>query len=143
MIHQDFLYLAAPTKEELRRQTKQILKKLSEAGVTIKKDKCELNCDELSYLGYQISKDGISLDERLTKKIAEISTRRNKEKLESFFELTTFYSKYLPKYSDLIEPFAKKQIQLDSTKNYRFWNIEKSTDKKKKEEIKIFDPKKK
>ena len=61
--------------------------------MTINKDKCELNSDKVSYLGYQILKDGISPDERLAKKIAEISTLRNKKELESFWGLTNFYPK--------------------------------------------------
>ena len=67
--------------------TKQhILKKLNKAGMTINKNKCKLNCDKISYLGYQISKDSISPDERLTKKIAE----RNKKESESFFGINKF-----------------------------------------------------
>ena len=75
--------------------------------MTIKKNKCEQNCDKVSNLGYQISKDGILPDERLAKKIAEMSILKNKKELESFMGQTIFCSKYLPRYYDLREPFAK------------------------------------
>ena len=58
----------------------------------------------------------ISLDEILTKKIAEIFTPRNKKELESFFGLN-IYLLYLPKYSDLIEPFARL-CKMDTKTNY-------------------------
>ena len=48
-----------------------------EAAITIDKDKYKLNCDKVSYSEYQISKDGISPDERPTKKIEEMPTQRN------------------------------------------------------------------
>ena len=57
-------------------------------------------------------------NERLNKKIAEISTSRNKKELQSLLGLTNFfYSKsiYPDTVSDLIEPFAKlrkKNVEL-------------------------------
>ncbi len=41
-----------------------------------------------------------------TKKIA-VFAPGNKKELESLLGQTHFYSKYLPRYSELIEPFAK------------------------------------
>ncbi len=55
--------------------------RLNKAGMTINKDKCSFDCKKISYLGYQILKEGISPDERLTKKITEIATPTNKKEL--------------------------------------------------------------
>lgn len=70
--------------------------------MTINKNKCSFDCKNISYLGYQILKEGISPDEILTKKITEISPPINKKELESFWGLINFYSKYIPIYSDVI-----------------------------------------
>ena len=40
---------------------------------------CELDCEKISYLGYQISREGISSDERLTNKIRKMENPTNKE----------------------------------------------------------------
>ena len=67
-----------PLKKESKHKTEQILKELNEAAMTINKDKCELNCDKVSYLQCQISKDGISPDERLTEKIAVLTKKQKR-----------------------------------------------------------------
>ena len=58
--------------------------------MTINQDKCELNCDKVSYSRYQLLIEGISPDERLTKKIAEMFTQRNKKELKYFLDETNF-----------------------------------------------------
>ena len=82
------------------------MKKLQDAGMSINEEKCEFNCESISYLGLQISKEGISPDPTLLNKIARVSTPTNKKELESFLGLVNFYSRYLHKYSDLVEPFS-------------------------------------
>ena len=79
MIYEDNIGVGVSTKEELKHEIEQILKNLTQVGMTINKEKCEINCNKVSYLEYQIAKAGISLNERLTKKIAEMSTPRNKK----------------------------------------------------------------
>ena len=73
---------------------------------------------KISYLGYQISREGKSPDERLTNKIAKMENPPNKKELESFLGLINFYSRYLPRYSELIEPFVemreKRRIYMDA-----------------------------
>ena len=43
------IYIGASTKEEVKQRMKQILKKLNEVGMTINKDKFELNYDKVLY----------------------------------------------------------------------------------------------
>ena len=73
--------------------------------MTINRDKCKLDCEKYLNLGYQISSEGISPNERLTNKIAKMEKPTNKKELKSFLGLINFYSRYLPRYNELIEPF--------------------------------------
>ena len=62
--------------------------------------------------------DRISLDERQTKKITEMSALRNKKELKYFLAATNFFCKWLLRYSVLIELFAKlykKIVKLSGT----------------------------
>ena len=47
------------------------------------------------------------MEYQISKKVAEMSTSRNKKELKSFLKPTNFDSKYLLAYIDQIEPFAK------------------------------------
>ena len=68
-------------------------KKLNKAGMIINED----NCYKILYLGYQIAEDRISIDERLTKKIAKMSIPGIKKESEIFWGAIC---------CDLIETFA-------------------------------------
>ena len=82
-----------------------VLKKFKKAGLSINWDKCKFNCDMINYLGFQITKHGVSSDPNLLNKIEQAATFSNKKELESFWGLVNFYSRYWPKYSELIELF--------------------------------------
>ena len=82
------------------------MNKLAYAGMSINPEKCKFNCEKINYLGFQISKEGISPDPDLLSKISQVSAPTNKKELESFLGLANFYNRYLPKYSELIELFA-------------------------------------
>lgn len=65
------------------------------------------NCSKISFLGYSISKEGISPDQALIEKILKVATLTNKKELESFLG-------YLLKYTDLTESFEnlrKKNVE--------------------------------
>ena len=68
--------------------------------MTINSNKFELNW-------YQISTEGTSPDNNLINKILEIFTPKYTKEFESFLGLTNFYSKFLPRYSEIVEPFAE------------------------------------
>ena len=84
--------------EELKSKTEQVLRRLKQAGLTINRDKCKLDCEKISYPGYQISSEEISPDKRLTNKIAKMEKSMNKKELESFLGLINFYSRCLARY---------------------------------------------
>ena len=79
----------------------------------------------------------------MIEKILKIATRTNKKELESFRRLVNFYKRFVPKYTDLTEPFANLR-----TKNVEFISSEKqkkSFDRlkvimAKKLVVKMFDP---
>ena len=100
IIYQDDICLGACTRKELKSKTEQIQQRLKQAGMTINRNKCKLDSEKISYLGYQISREGISPDKRLTNKIAKMEKPMNKKELESYLRLINFYSRCLPRYSE-------------------------------------------
>ena len=96
--------------------------------MSINQDKCKFNFDVINYLGFQMTKQGISLDTNLLKKIEQSSLPPQiKKDLESFWGLANFYSRYLPKYSELIEPSndlkKKRIVSLNGVQNRRELSI--------------------
>ena len=79
MIYHDDICLGACTREELKSKTEHVLQRLKQAGMTINRDKCKLDCEKISHSGYQISREGISPDERLTNKIVKWKSQRKRK----------------------------------------------------------------
>ena len=110
IIYQDDICFGAPIREELKSKTEQDLGRLKQADTMQIRVKCKLDSEKIFYLGYQISREGTSLDERLTNKIAKMEKATNGKELESFPSYINFYSRYLLRYIELIEPFAEMRI---------------------------------
>ena len=79
-IYQDDIYLGDRTREEFDSKTEQVLRRLKQAGMKINRDKCKLNCEKISYLGYRISRERISPDEKPTNEIAKIEKTHEQER---------------------------------------------------------------
>ena len=98
---------------------------------------------KISFLGFSISKEGISPDQALIEKIfLKIATATNKKELESFWGLVNFYRRYVPKYTDLTVNLRKKNVEFICTeKQQKPFNRLKII-KAKKPVVKVFDPQK-
>ena len=84
IIYQDDICVGASSKELLKQKTKRVLKELKKARLSINPDKCEFNCETINFLSFKISKEGISPDQNLQKKIEQISTSTNKKGVGKF-----------------------------------------------------------
>ena len=49
-----------------------VLKRLLEAGLKVKREKCEFACSSVTYLGYLLDKDGLRLNPERVKEVLEI-----------------------------------------------------------------------
>ena len=63
-------------ENELKRKIDIVLNKLRNAGMTINEKKNVNNSSKISFLGYTISKEGISPDQALIKKTKNIYTTK-------------------------------------------------------------------
>ena len=97
--YQDDICVGDLNEDDLKKKTENILNRLRDAGMTINTKKCVTNSEVISFLGYSISKEGISPDKVLIEKILKVATPKNKIELESFLGLVNFYRKYVPKYT--------------------------------------------
>ena len=82
--YQDDICIGTTNDNELKKKTDIVLNRLRNPGMTINEKKCVNNSSRISFLGYTISKEGISPDQALIQKILIIATPTKKKELESF-----------------------------------------------------------
>ena len=81
-----------------------VLKKLSEAGLKLKKQKCRFMQVSVEYLGCVIDKEGIHPMSRKVEAICEVPAPSNVPELRSFLGMTQYYAKFIDGYSTLTNP---------------------------------------
>ena len=84
-----------------------VLKKLSEAGLRLRKEKCFMMVSEVTYWGYEISGRGINLVEAKVKAIQNAPVPANVTQLHAFLGMLNYYRCFLPDIATALEPLHK------------------------------------
>jgi hypothetical protein len=100
-IYLDDLLLGTKTIEEHLELLAQILQRLSEYGLKLQMNKCKFACDEIEYLGFIVSKDGIRPGREKTIAIEKFPVPKNSKEVHSFIGLCGYF-RYLPRIFPLL-----------------------------------------
>jgi hypothetical protein len=80
------------------------LQALQRSGLTVNKNKCELNKDKITFFGVVFSKDGISPDPKKVQAVKDAVPPTNVSELRSFLGMTNYSSRFIPHYASITEP---------------------------------------
>ena len=94
------------------------LNKIQNAGVTLNADKCEFWCDQVTFLGHVISKNGVAPDPANTAAIKEMEAPTNITELRRFMGIVNQLGKFSPHLAELSSPLR----ELLSTKRAWLWD---------------------
>ena len=81
-----------------------VLQALEEAGLTLKKSKCQFAVPSVEYLGHIIDATGLHPSESKVEAIRKAPTPTNVTELKSFLGLLSYYRKFLPDLATLLAP---------------------------------------
>ncbi|KAJ8706686.1 hypothetical protein PYW07_012764 [Mythimna separata] len=81
-----------------------LLERLHNSGIKLKKNKCFFMTNQVKYLGYIISADGIKTDPEKVEGIINIPSPRNVTELRSFLGTINFYAKFVGNLSTILAP---------------------------------------
>ena len=82
----------------------EIFKRLEDAGLKLKPQKCEFGLDEIQYLGHRIGRKGISPFSDKVKAIREFKTPTTVTEIKSFLGLANYYRKFIKDFSRKAKP---------------------------------------
>ena len=119
-----------------------IFRTLNDANMKAQLDKCEFFKEEVEFLGFVISKDGIKSNPKKVEAIAKFPLPRKLKELKSFLGMAGYYRRFVKDFAVIAKPLtkflrgedgrvpknmsAKKIINFDEDAIEAFENIKKS-----------------
>lgn len=100
----DDVIIGGKNKQEHLAALETVFSRLHKSGLKLKSSKCVFLVEEVNYLGYIISKDGIKTDPAKVEAIVRVPRPCNVTELRSFLGIINFYGKFITKLSDRLVP---------------------------------------
>ena len=95
-----------------------VFSRLMEAGLKMKRSKCDFFKSEIHYLGHLISPEGISPLTNKLDSIKHMPVPNIAKEIKQFLGLTGYYRKFVPRFADISRPLTtltKKDAKFEWT----------------------------
>jgi len=119
LVYMDDILIYVPTRKQLHKTTKEVLKILQEHNLYLKPEKCQFAKQQLPYLGYIISPDQIQMDPIKLKGISDWPAPSTIKETRKFLGFYNFYRKFIKDYAKTTLPInqlVKKNTKFIWTK---------------------------
>ena len=83
---------------------KNALNRCEQIGLTLNKDKCVINSSSLTYIGHELSSEGVKADEMKLKAISEMPAPTDRKGVMRILGTVNYLSKFIPNMSQVTEP---------------------------------------
>ena len=103
-VYIDDILVASETFEEHIVHLRQVFERLRHANLHLKPSKCLFLRDEVPYLGYVISKDGIRPDPARTNQVKHFPAPKDVTQVRQFIGLASYYRRFIPGFANVASP---------------------------------------
>ena len=103
-VYLDDILITGSTLAEHLANLEGVLKRLSEAGLRLNKEKCAFFLEQIEYLGHTIDAQGVHPTGEKIKAIKNAPQPKNVTELRSFLGILNYYSRFLPTLSAKMAP---------------------------------------
>jgi hypothetical protein len=121
----DDLLVHSPSREQHLIDLRNVMDRLQKADLRLKRKKCFFGVDEVEYLGFVVSKQGVSMDPKKVAAMLSWPRPKNVTDVRSFLGLVGYYRKFLKGFADTTAPLVeltKKNVAWEwgDTQEYAF-----------------------
>ncbi|CAH8533730.1 unnamed protein product [Schistosoma turkestanicum] len=105
-VYIDDLVIASTNVDEHYQHLKLLFRRLSDNGILINPDKCELGKAEIKFLGHVIRHEGILPCEDKVRTIMEYTVPSSLKELKALLGLVNFYRRFIPHAAERLRPLT-------------------------------------
>ena len=102
--YRDDLLITGASDQEHLQNLQQVLSRLNEQGIKLKKEKCTFLQTSVEYLGYVVDANGVHTTAAKLEAIQKAPEPQNVSELRSFLGLLNYYGKFIPNLAALLHP---------------------------------------
>ena len=103
-VYIDDIHVTGQDDQEHLEHLEEVLRRLKEAGMRLKSEKCEYLRLSVDYLGHTISSEGLRTSDAKVQAILQAPAPKNVAELRSFLGLVNYYGKFLPNLATILSP---------------------------------------
>lgn len=105
-VYLDDIVIVTQTFEQHLEVLKEVFRRLTVAGLTVRRDKCHFCRPELKFLGYVVDASGLHCDPDKVAAILNIPTPKNTTEVRRFLGIVSWYRRFIPNCSNLLMPLC-------------------------------------
>ena len=107
VVYIDDVLVTGKSEAEHLSALEEVLRRIMESGLRLRKDKCVFLAPSVVYLGHQIDAEGLHPVAEKVEAVQEAPAPKNVSELKSYLGLLTYYSRFLPNLSSELAPLYK------------------------------------
>ena len=104
LVYLDDVIVYSKTEEDHLRQLQAIFERFHEHGLKLKPSKCSFLRKQITFLGHEISADGMKPSTLNLKGIAEMAPSANYTEVQCFLGMTGFFRRFIKNYARIAKP---------------------------------------
>ncbi|CAB3995435.1 Retrovirus-related Pol poly from transposon 297 [Paramuricea clavata] len=103
----DDILFGGKNAEEHDKALETVLQRAADFGVTFNPEKCQFGVSEIELYGHRFTQEGLKPSFEKVRAVKECKAPKSKEAVRSFLGMTSYLSKFIPRYSSLTAPLRK------------------------------------
>jgi len=107
IVRVDDILVTGENDEEHLDNLGKVLQVLEENGLRLKREKCKFFMEEVDFLGYRISAEGVKPIQDKIKSILDAPAPQNESQVKSFLGMIQYYHRHLPHLASELEPLHR------------------------------------
>ena len=121
-VYLDDILIASPSLEQHVKDVRTVLARLSQAGLSINKDKCRFGVDRVDFLGHSVSPNGIKPLPAKVDSLSAFPKPSTKVELQRFLGGINFYHRFIPGLATVLAPLHALQTSVKAQSAKLTWD---------------------